>query len=172
MRNLQLEYGAEIGRAIVNFTGQIVFCVISRYHGGAFVVFSKALNPHMTVLAVEGSYASVIGGAPAAAVVFTGAVNSLTARDPRVEDLMGRMAVAAGAERAGLATELLELRSSVRVEKLGQVAAEFDAVHSIQRAVEVGSVDAVIAAHEVRPRIIATVDAWMRRDVPPSGDPS
>ena len=45
MRNLQLEYGAEIGRAIVNFRGPIVFCVISRYHGGAFVVFSKALNP-------------------------------------------------------------------------------------------------------------------------------
>ncbi len=54
MRNLQLEYGAEIGRAIVNFDGPIVFCVISRYHGGAFVVFSKALNPRMTVLAVEG----------------------------------------------------------------------------------------------------------------------
>ena len=63
MRNLQLEYGAEIGRAIVNFDGPIVFCVISRYHGGAFVVFSKALNPRMTVLAVEGSFASVIGGA-------------------------------------------------------------------------------------------------------------
>ena len=45
MRKLQLEYGAEIGRAIVNFDGPIVFCVISRYHGGAFVVFSKALNP-------------------------------------------------------------------------------------------------------------------------------
>ena len=45
MRRLQLEYGAEIGRAIVNFDGPIVFCVISRYHGGAFVVFSKALNP-------------------------------------------------------------------------------------------------------------------------------
>jgi len=58
MRNLQLEYGAEIGRAIVNFDGPIVFCVISRYHGGAFVVFSKALNPNMTVLALEGSYAS------------------------------------------------------------------------------------------------------------------
>ena len=40
LRNLQLEYGAEIGRAIVNFDGPIVFCVISRYHGGAFVVFS------------------------------------------------------------------------------------------------------------------------------------
>ena len=59
MRNLQLEYGAEIGRAIVNFQGPIVFCVISRYHGGAFVVFSKTLNPRMTVLAVEGSFASV-----------------------------------------------------------------------------------------------------------------
>src|SRR4051794_33951348 len=68
MRNLQLEYGAEIGRAVVNFDGPIVFCVISRYHGGAFVVFSKALNPNMTVLALEGSFASVIGGAPAAAV--------------------------------------------------------------------------------------------------------
>ena len=54
MRNLQLEYGAEIGRAVVNFVGPIVFCVVSRYHGGAFVVFSKALNDNMTVLAVEG----------------------------------------------------------------------------------------------------------------------
>ena len=41
MRRLQLEYGAEIGRAIVNFDGPIVFCVISRFHGGAFVVFSR-----------------------------------------------------------------------------------------------------------------------------------
>ncbi len=46
------------------FTGPIVFCVISRYHGGAFVVFSKALNANMTVLALEGSFASVLGGAP------------------------------------------------------------------------------------------------------------
>jgi acetyl-CoA carboxylase carboxyltransferase component len=42
MRRLQLEYGAEIGRAVVNFDGPIVFCVISRFHGGAFVVFSRA----------------------------------------------------------------------------------------------------------------------------------
>ncbi|MEV1178358.1 carboxyl transferase domain-containing protein, partial [Nonomuraea sp. NPDC049784] len=87
MRKLQLEYGAEIGRAIVNFRGPIVFCVISRYHGGAFVVFSKALNPNMTVLALEGSFASVLGGAPAAAVVFTSEVNARTAADPRVRDL-------------------------------------------------------------------------------------
>ena len=87
MRRLQLEYGAEIGRAVVNFDGPIVFCVVSRYHGGAFVVFSETLNDNMEIAAVEGSYASVIGGAPAAAVVFAAEVNKRTAADPRVADL-------------------------------------------------------------------------------------
>jgi acetyl/propionyl-CoA carboxylase alpha subunit/acetyl-CoA carboxylase carboxyltransferase component len=159
MRKLQLEYGAEIGRAIVNFRGPIVFCVISRYHGGAFVVFSKALNPDMTVLALEGSFASVLGGAPAAAVVFSGDVGARTAADPRVRDAEARAAAAAGADRAALTAELDELRGSVRAEKLGEVAAEFDRVHSIQRAVEVGSVDAVIRAAELRPRIIEVLQA-------------
>ncbi|MEV0212882.1 carboxyl transferase domain-containing protein [Micromonospora sp. NPDC050695] len=159
MRKLQLEYGAEIGRAIVNFRGPIVFCVISRYHGGAFVVFSKALNPNMTVLALEGSFASVLGGAPAAAVVFSADVNARTAADPRVRDLEGRVAAASGTERAALTAELDELRSSVRAEKLGEVATEFDRVHNIQRAVEVGSVDAVIRAAEMRPRIIDAIEA-------------
>jgi acetyl-CoA carboxylase carboxyltransferase component len=161
MRNLQLEYGAEIGRAIVNFDGPIVFTVVSRYHGGAFVVFSKTLNPRMTVLAVEGSFASVLGGAPAAAVVFSRDVDARTASDPRITDLEARVAAASGVDRARLATELAELRTAVRAEKLGQVAAEFDAVHSIHRAVSVGSVDAVIGAHELRPRIIAAVEAGL-----------
>ena len=159
MRNLQLEYGAEIGRAIVNFDGPIVFCVISRYHGGAFVVFSKALNPAMTVLAVEGSFASVIGGAPAAAVVFAGDVARRTAADARVVDLEERVREAPEGERAQLAAELAEVRTGVRAEKIGEVAAQFDAIHSIHRAVEVGSVDAVIEARELRPRIIAALDA-------------
>ncbi|WP_280435084.1 carboxyl transferase domain-containing protein [Nocardia carnea] len=162
MRKLQLEYGAEIGRAIVNFDGPIVFCVISRYHGGAFVVFSKALNPNMTVLAIEGSFASVLGGAPAAAVVFAGEVGKRTATDARVRDLEQRAANAGGTERAALTAELDELRSSVRAEKLGEVAAEFDGVHSIQRAVEVGSVDAIIRAAELRPRIIEAIAARLR----------
>ncbi|MEV8630177.1 carboxyl transferase domain-containing protein [Streptosporangium sp. NPDC051023] len=161
MRKLQLEYGAEIGRAIVNFRGPIVFCVISRYHGGAFVVFSKALNPNMTVLALEGSFASVLGGAPAAAVVFSGDVNVRTAADPRVRDLEARVAATSGTDRAVLTAELDELRSSVRAEKLGEVATEFDRVHNIQRAVEVGSVDAVIRAAELRPRIIEAIESHL-----------
>ncbi|MFE3059470.1 carboxyl transferase domain-containing protein [Nocardia sp. NPDC059239] len=158
MRRLQLEYGAEIGRAIVNFDGRIVFCVISRYHGGAFVVFSKALNPNMTVLAVEGSYASVIGGAPAAAVVFARTVDARTTDDPRVRGLRQRLdATDDAGKRAELVTELADLTTAVRAEHLSALGAEFDGVHSIQRAVQVGSVDTVIPAAELRPRIAAAI---------------
>ncbi|GAB96409.1 putative acyl-CoA carboxylase [Kineosphaera limosa NBRC 100340] len=162
MRNLQLEYGAEIGRSIVNFDGTIVFCVISRYHGGAFVVFSKALNPQMTVLAVEGSFASVIGGAPAAAVVFARDVETRTAQDERVRDLEAAMAAETDhTQRAALATELATVRRDVRSEKLGAVASEFDRVHDIHRAVAVGSVDEVISAAQLRPKIIAALEAGL-----------
>jgi acetyl/propionyl-CoA carboxylase alpha subunit/acetyl-CoA carboxylase carboxyltransferase component len=162
MRRVQLEYGAEIGRAVVNFRGPIVFCVVSRYHGGAFVVFSKTLNDALEVLAVEGSYASVIGGAPAAGVVFTGEVDARTRSDPRVAGLERRLADVkqsqGDAERGRLLAELAEVRAGVRSEKLGEVAAEFDAVHSIERAVAVGSVDAIISAAELRPRLIDAVE--------------
>ena len=163
MRRLQLEYGAEIGRAIVNFDGKVIFCVISRYHGGAFVVFSKALNDHMTVLAIDGSYASVIGGAPAAAVVFSRQVDTHTAADPRVTRLEALVSATTQPEKkAEFASELAETRAAVRTEKLSAVAAEFDAVHSIQRAVQVGSIDAVIAPGELRHAIARHIDAWMQ----------
>jgi hypothetical protein len=55
------------------------------------------------------------------------------------------------------------LQSAVRAEKLGEVTAEFDRVHSIQRAVEVGSVDAIIGTAELRPRIIEAVERGTRR---------
>ena len=167
MRTLQLEYGAEIGRAVVNFDGPIVFCVVSRYHGGAFVVFSKTLHDNMQVLAVEGSYASVIGGAPAAAVVFSGEVDTRTSADPRVRALHQRLAEADDLERVRLRTELTELRATVRSEKLGEVAGEFDGVHSIDRAVKVGSVDAVISAPELRPRLIEAVRLGLDRAAAP-----
>ncbi|HEX2076027.1 MAG TPA: carboxyl transferase domain-containing protein [Geodermatophilus sp.] len=163
LRNWQLELGAEIGRAIVNFDGPIVFCVVSRYHGGAYVVFSGVLNENMEVLAVEGSYASVLGGAPAAAVVFTRDVDQRTAADPRVQELEARVNAAEGVEQAHLRVELASLRAAVRSEKLGEVAAEFEAIHSIERARQVGSVHAIIPAAELRPRLIAAVERGMER---------
>ncbi len=121
MRRLQLEYGAEIGRAVVNFDGPIVFCVVSRYHGGAFVVFSKTLRENIEVVAVEGARASVIGGAPAAAVVFAREVETRLRKDPRVVEAE-QAAAAGGAARA----RLDELLRTVRSEKVGEVAEEFD----------------------------------------------
>ncbi|OZC50606.1 fused acetyl/propionyl-CoA carboxylase subunit alpha/methylmalonyl-CoA decarboxylase subunit alpha [Rhodococcus sp. RS1C4] len=164
LRNIQLEYGAEIGRAIVNFDGPIVFCVVSRYHGGAFVVFSGALNDNMEVLAVEGSFASVLGGAPAAAVVFTRDVNARTAADDAVKELEARLTAAdTDAERAHLRVELASTKADVRNAKLGEVAAEFEAIHNIQRAQQVGSVDHIVPAAELRPQIIAAIERGIAR---------
>jgi acetyl-CoA carboxylase carboxyltransferase component len=95
MRKLQLEYGAEIGRPVVNFKGPVVFCVISRYHGGAYVVFSRTLNDQLQVPALEGTSASVIGGAPAAAVVFSGEVEARARKDPRLKALTERPFISA-----------------------------------------------------------------------------
>jgi len=153
MRRLQLEYGAEIGRAVVNFDGPIIFCVISRYHGGAFVVFSKALRENMEVFALEGSKASVIGGAPAAAVVLSREVEMRTARHPSV--LEAERAVAVGAvARARLA----EVTAAVRSAMLGQVGDDFDRVHTVERALKVGSLDRIIAPAVLRPHLIDAVE--------------
>ncbi|OLL76180.1 Methylcrotonyl-CoA carboxylase biotin-containing subunit [Pseudonocardia sp. Ae168_Ps1] len=167
LRGLQLENGAEIGRAIVNFDGPIVFCVVSRYHGGAFVVFSGTLNDNMEVAAITGSYASVLGGAPAAAVVFAGEVKNRVAADERITVLEGRIAEAseAGDEAvaARLRGELAALRPDVRSEKLGQVADEFDTKHSIERAQSVGSVHRIVTPDQLRPYLADAVARGMKR---------
>ena len=121
MYQWQLEYGAEIGRAVVNFDGPIVFCVISRYHGGAFVVFSQRLNDGLEAAAIEGSHASVIGGAPAAAVVFAREVDKRGTggsadRRARPADRERPRAPSA----CGCASSASALWDEVRSEKLGR----------------------------------------------------
>jgi acetyl-CoA carboxylase carboxyltransferase component len=158
MRKLQLEYGAEIGRAIVNFEGPVVFVVVGRYHGGAYVVFSKGLNRNLTAMALEGTYASVIGGAPAAAVVFPRDVRARANKDPRIVEAQKSLAGASPSARPRLREELNELLNEVTLEKQGEVAQEFDAIHTVHRATEVGSLDAVIQPHALRPAIIDVLD--------------
>ncbi len=162
MRRLQLEYGAEIGRAVVNFQGPIVFVVVSRYHGGAFVVFSAALNKNMEVAAIAGSHASVIGGAPAAAVVFSREVDKRTAADPRVVELKDGIAAASGAQKTALRSALVDMTAAVRSEKLGEVASTFDGIHNIQRAVEMGSVHRIIDPHNLRPYLVDALERGMK----------
>ena len=164
MRQWQLEYGAEIGRAIVNFRGPIVFCVISRYHGGAFVVFSRRLNEGFEAIAVEGAHASVIGGSAAAGVVFTRDVNVATRSDARVVALEERIEeITDVAEARRLRTELSSLLETVRSEKMGELAAKFDSIHSIQRAVEVGSVNGIVAAGDLRPYLVEAIERGMAK---------
>jgi len=165
MRKVQLEYGAEIGRAVTNFRGPIVFLVVSRYHGGAFVVFSQTLNESLEVAAVEGSYASVIGGAPAAAVVFAREVGGRVAADQRIVDLEAQAREADPDERIRLLAQLEKLRAAVRSEKLGEVAKEFDAVHDIHRALKMGSVHRILEAERIRPYLIDAIERGVAREL-------
>jgi acetyl/propionyl-CoA carboxylase alpha subunit/acetyl-CoA carboxylase carboxyltransferase component len=165
MRRRQLEFGAEIGRAVVNFRGPIVFVVVSRYHGGAFVVFSKVLNENMEVAALEGSFASVIGGAPAAAVVFARDVDGRTKKDLRVKEVEAALKAATESERGALRAALVEVTKTVRSEKLGEVADEFDRIHSVHRALKVGSLDRIISAAELRPYLIDAIERGMAREL-------
>jgi acetyl-CoA carboxylase carboxyltransferase component len=163
MRRLQLEYGAEIGRAVVNFKGPMVFCVISRYHGGAYVVFSRALNEGLEVTALEGTYASVIGGAPAAAVVFASEVEAKTRSDPRLRELNDALARAQGSEKSRLRAQLNELSNRVRSEKLGEMAEEFDHVHSVERALAVGALHHIIPPAGLRPYLVEALERGIER---------
>ena len=158
MRKLQLEYGAEIGRAIVNFKGPILFCVVSRYHGGAFVVFSKCLNDDMEAVALEHTYASVIGGAPAAAVVFAREVEDRARQDARVVAAKAAVAKAPESGRRAAQVGMETLFQAVHVEKLGEVATEFDGVHSVQRALRLGSLDRILPPATLRGWLVEAVE--------------
>ncbi len=165
MRDMELEMGAEIGKAVANFEGPIIFCTVSRFHGGSFVVFSGALSENVEVAAVEGSYASIIGGVPAAAVVFTRDVDTRTKADPRVKELQEQLAQADNAQKAVLRARLNEVMEQVRSEKVGEVASEFDHTHDILRAQRVGSVDYVIPAARLRPYLVEAIERGIAREM-------
>ena len=163
MRKLQLEYGAQIGRAVVNFKGPMIFCVISRYHGGAYVVFSRALNEQLEVVALEGTYASVIGGAPAAAVVFASEVETRARKDERLDTLTQAMAKAEGKEKSRLRAQWNELFKVIHSEKLGEMAEEFDRVHSVHRALRVGALHHILPPASLRPYLVDAVERGMKK---------
>jgi acetyl-CoA carboxylase carboxyltransferase component len=162
LRNWQLEFGAEIARAVVNFNGPIVFCVISRWHGGAFVVFSQKLNPQLEAVALEGSHVSVIGGGPAAAVVFAREVEQAARADERITALDQQIEAAEGAERQALRAQRAALWNDVLAQTRGTFAERFDQVHSVERAVRTGSVRSIVAPASMRSFLIEAVEHGIR----------
>ncbi|NUM34358.1 MAG: ATP-grasp domain-containing protein [Candidatus Brocadiae bacterium] len=156
LRKCQLEYGAEIGRAVVNFRGPIVFVIVARYHGGAYVVFSRMLNPLLKAIALENTYASVIGGAPAAAVVFPKVVLRDTTSDPRIIEAQQKRKEAAISKK-----DFDVLFQKVYSEKQSALAQKFDKIHSVERAKKVGSIDDIIAPCQLRPYLIQSIEDGM-----------
>ena len=91
-------------------------------------------------------------------------VDARTAQDPQVReaaeqvrDAMGSGGADAGAARARLA----EITAAVRSAKLSEAADEFDRIHTVQRALAVGSVDRIISAEALRPYIVDALDRGM-----------
>ena len=158
MRERQLEYGAEIGKAVVEFDGPILFCVVARYHGGAYVVFSRRLSSRLDAVALEGSYASVIGGGAAAAVVFTRLVRERAQADPRVRAAQKALADAKLTDRRRVEEDYERVLADVAAKVQTEVAREFDAVHNVARALDVGSLDALMTAKELRPSLCARLE--------------
>ena len=60
-------------------------------------------------------------------------------------------------EKSRLQTQAAELYKAIQSEKLGEVADEFDRVHSVQRALEVGALHQIIAPATLRPYLIHAV---------------
>jgi hypothetical protein len=98
-------------------------------------------------------------------VVFTREVNKRTAADPAVRDLEAQLANSTddAPATARLRVKLADTQTAVRSDKLGEVAAEFEAVHNVERARQVGSVHSIVPAAELRPSIIAAVERGMAR---------
>ena len=151
MRKLQLEYGAEIARAVVELRRADPLPVVSRYHGGAYVVFSKSLQPRLHAVALTGAQASVIGGAAAARVVFTREVRARADADPRLAALRRT------SPRASDEIESAALEAMLRAQS--DVAQEFDAIHTVERALAVGSIDAIVEPMRLRAYAIE----WLER---------
>lgn len=51
----------------------------------------------------------------------------------------------------------------MRTELRGALGAEFDAIHTIERARDVGSVDRIVAIDDLRPAIIEAIQRGMNR---------
>ena len=145
LRNLQLEWGAEIARAVINFVGRIVVVITGRFHGGAYVVFNKSLNDNLRMIALEGTKVSVIGGSSAAEVVLK--------KD--VENFAQNLA---GDNPCG---------SAHRVKAREEIAASFDEIHSVARAFEMGSVDAIVPPEELRSAVIDELEIPLATDPKP-----
>jgi hypothetical protein len=95
-------------------------------------------------------------------VVFAGEVEARTRKDERLQALNVAMLQAEGGEKAKLRAQWNELYKVVYSEKLGEMAGEFDRIHSVHRALSVGALNRIISPANLRPYLIHAVERGMR----------
>ena len=101
MRRGVLELGAEIARAVVRFQGPLLFTVVSRYHGGAYVVFSRELNEGMRATAQLPLETDAFAGADQLETLVI--INILVGEyETALDDLELLLGVPSGISRPGL----------------------------------------------------------------------
>ena len=89
---------------------------------------------------------------------FPREVNKRVKADQRVLSLQQDISKSSSETSVKLRQELNALSQEIMLEKRGEVASGFDQIHSVQRAVEVGSLDRVIKAQNLRLRIVEELE--------------
>ena len=74
-----------------------------------------------------------------------------------------RLADAAPADRALLQHELHQLTARLTTEVQAAVAREFDDIHTVERALRVGSIDHIVTPSDLRPYLIGAVARGLRK---------
>ena len=98
-------------------------------------------------------------------MVFPREVNRRVEADARVVSVREELQRAQSMERLRLRTKLETLRMEVMLEKRGEVAAEFDAIHSVERAIQQGSLDGIVAPENLRERIVQELDSFYKKEM-------
>ncbi len=80
-------------------------------------------------------------------------------------DRMGLAFIGPDGESMRLLGDKISAKLLVRSEKLGEVAEEFDRIHSVHRALKMGSLDRIIPASGLRPYLIDAIERGMQREM-------
>jgi hypothetical protein len=97
-------------------------------------------------------------------VVFAGEVDTRTRKDERLQALDQAILQSEGVEKGRLRAQWQELFKLVYSEKLGEMASEFDGVHSVHRALSVGALNHIIPPANLRPYLIQAVERGMKSE--------
>ena len=91
-------------------------------------------------------------------MVFANDVEARARKDPRLQTLTEAIERANNIEKSRLRAQWDELFKIVHSEKLGEVAEEFDRIHSVHRALKMGALNEIIPPVQLRPHLIHALE--------------